>query len=422
MLISANITLILKYHSMTESISQQTARHIILEHHLLDSPNRFSGKEGVLTCLQHLGYIQIDTISVIERAHHHTLWTRVPDYSPVMLHELQAHDRAIFEYWGHAMSYVPMTDYRFFLPLKKSFDHPTHPWFKQRQKDYGEYTSFVLDRIKKEGPLKSADFERHPNDKSGPWFEHKVAKGALELLFWRGELMVKERQNFNKVYDLTERVLPENLNLTYPSKDEWAQFFIMRALQSQGVAREKDIIDHMETVDKKFLAKRVKDMAQDGKIETFNIEGLEENYYALPESLNSSNNKESNVHILSHFDNAAISRDRLKRLFHFNYTLECYVPPAKRTFGYFALPVLFGDDFVGKIDAKANRSQRTLLINNFIMDHIIKHQDDFFAKLARKLLDFSQFNGCNSIRFLKTDEPSKTLARFIKHESSRFPE
>ncbi len=199
---------------MNDSISLQTARQIILKHHLLDSSSTFSGKDGVLTCLQHLGYIQIDTISVIERAHHHTFWTRVPDYTPDMLHELQARDRAIFEYWGHAMSCLPMTDYRFYLPLMKSFENPTHPWFKQRQKDYGEYTSFVLDRIRKEGPLKSADFDRHPDDKRGPWFEHKVAKGALELLFWRGDVMVKERQNFNKVYDRASSAGKPGFNLS----------------------------------------------------------------------------------------------------------------------------------------------------------------------------------------------------------------
>ncbi len=221
---------------------------------------------------------------------------------------------------------------------------------------------------------------------------------------------------------MTERVLPENLDLTYPSKDEWGQFFVIRALQAQGVARLKDIVDFMETVDKKFLQQCTKNLAHDGKIATIKIKGLQEDYYALPESLNRPDTIESNVHILSPFDNSAISRDRLKRLFNFEYTLECYVPPAKRTFGYFALPVLYGDEFVGKIDAKANRPQRELLIKNFVLDKNIAQPDKFFENLARKLLDFSLFNQCDQIRLLKTDEPSKTLAQAIERESYRFPE
>ena len=123
---------------MTDSISKKTARRLVLHAQLLDGKTRImKGKAGVVQAVGHLGYVQIDTIAVIERAHHHTLWTRVPGYEPKHLHEALAIERTIFEYWGHAASYLPMSDYRFYLPMMRSFYDPKNAWFRGWGEKYG---------------------------------------------------------------------------------------------------------------------------------------------------------------------------------------------------------------------------------------------------------------------------------------------
>ena len=228
---------------MTDSISQKMARRLALHAQLLDGKTKIKkGKEEVKEAVEHLGYVQIDTISVIERAHHHTLWTRVPGYTPKLLHELQAIDRSIFEYWGHAASYLPMEDYRFYIPMMRSFYDPKNSWFRGWGEKYGAFLEPVLKRIREEGPKVARDFE-NPSERNstnhppiladpiglsqkgkGPWWDWKPAKAALEMLFWRGELMISERNGFERVYDLTERVLPAGMDLRVPAADELGRF------------------------------------------------------------------------------------------------------------------------------------------------------------------------------------------------------
>ncbi len=224
------------------NISNQQARRIAIHCQLLDGRVSLpKGKEGVAEVIERLGYVQIDTINVIERAHHHTLFSRRADYSQKMLHDLQAVDRRIFEYWGHALAYMPMSDYRYYLPRMKSFDDPASKWFKSRLEKYSSLMKPCLERIRNEGPLGAKDFAKRPGAKAGAWWDAKPEKIALELLFWRGELMITERRKFERVYDLTERVLPPDIDTTYPDENELMRFRIRRTLQRLGIAKAKEI-------------------------------------------------------------------------------------------------------------------------------------------------------------------------------------
>ncbi len=169
-------------------------------------------KEGTLNAIEHLGYIQIDTISVVERAHHHTIWTRVNDYKKNYLEEL-IEDKTVFEYWSHAAAFLPMRDYRFSLYRKNLFATGARKWY-----DNKKITRFVYDRIAAEGPLQSKDFEEQK--KKAGWWEWKESKRALEQLFMEGKLMVAKRQGFQKVYDIDERVLTARVNDKIPSEKE----------------------------------------------------------------------------------------------------------------------------------------------------------------------------------------------------------
>lgn len=204
-------------------LSLEEARILALKSQGLLQPNFGKGKAGTLSAINHIGYVQIDTLSVAARAHHHTLWTRVPDYKEDYLNQLLEKDKSIFEYWSHAASYLPMNDYRFSLRNKKGYADGKSHWFGQDKK----MNKFVLDRIKAEGPLQSKDFE-HRRNGPGNWYEWKPAKKALEQLFMEGKLMVVKRQGFQKVYDLSERVLPSNVNTDLPTEKEFAEYLIKK--------------------------------------------------------------------------------------------------------------------------------------------------------------------------------------------------
>jgi len=218
------------------------------------------GKEGVARTIETLGYVQIDTIAVVARAHHHTLWVRRPDYEPTMLHELLVEDRRVFEYWGHAASYLPISDYRYYIPKMIGYREAKTAWAQRRLERAGHLLEPVLERIRAEGPLTSKDFAPEPGAQRGTWWDWKPAKIALELLFWRGELMIAERRNFQRVYDLAERVLPPGTATTVPDQGELGRFLIRRALAAYGVAREREIRDHIRGADRALISRVLAEM------------------------------------------------------------------------------------------------------------------------------------------------------------------
>jgi uncharacterized protein YcaQ len=383
-------------------LSLPTARKIVLNCQLLDgSANLPTGKEGIAQTIEKLGYIQIDTIAVIERAHHHTLWTRCPDYAPDMLHHLQTKDRRIFEYWGHQASYLPMSDFRYYLPKMQSFHKPDHYWFKERHEKAKHLLAPVLQRIREEGPLSSKDFKPPPGTQRGTWWDWKPAKIALEFLYWRGDLMITERRNFQKVYDLTERVLPPNIGTTLPTEAELGQFFVKRALQALGVARERDICEYIDAASRDVISKALRDMLLAGEVQPVQLENdVKLNYYTLPEIFEhtvNQNSVESNIHILSPFDNLIIHRDRTKRLFNFDYTIECYLPAEKRKYGYFSLPILWQSQLVGRLDPAADRKRKILQIRNLIFEPDFRLTDAFVNAFRQKMKALAQFNHCEEI-------------------------
>ena len=402
---------------MSKSISQQTALRIILHAQLLDGRTRIrKGKAGVAQVVDHLGYVQIDTISVIERAHHHTLWTRVPGYRPEHLHQAHAIDRAVFEYWGHAASYLPLKDYRFYLPMMKSFYDAKNSWYRGWGERYGGYLEPVLRRIREEGPLAARDFENLAARGQGPWWDWKPAKAALETLFWRGELMIRERRGFERIYDLTERVLPAGTDTRLPSADELGRFIVRRALGALGVAGEREIRDYIRIGDRHIVAAALKEMLAAGEIACLGVEGRPGAVYALPALLAASGRLRAGqpgVRLLSPFDNLAIDRRRLKERFDFNFAFECYVPKHKRTHGYFVLPILFGENIVGRLDPKADRPNRTLVIRSLAVAPEFAGTAGLVLQLGRALGEFARFNGCEKV-VLENVRPGKILASLKK--------
>jgi uncharacterized protein YcaQ len=351
------------------------------------------GKKGILTAIEHLGYVQIDTLSVVARAHHHTLWSRLPDYKESYLNELLEKDKSIFEYWSHAASYLPMCDYRFSLPRKQVFASGKSHWFEQDKK----LNSYVLDRIKSEGALQSKDFEHVRNTPSN-WYEWKPAKRALEQLFMEGKLMVAKRQGFQKVYDLTERVLPNGIDTSTPTKQEVAAHLIKRAIQSNGLVEEKEIA-YLRPKLKEHIKKELQHLVKSGFLIEIKVENQSVTHFSTQEQLNELNKLKtsSEIHFLSPFDNAIIQRKRVQNLFNFDYQIECYVPEAKRKYGYFCLPILYNNKFVGRFDPKADRKAKTFHVKQLHFENGFKPDVKFNTAFTTKLNEFAAFNGCNKV-------------------------
>jgi len=381
-------------------ISQRDARLLALTaarlNTIVDKP---CGEEGTRATIEALGYVQLDTIHVVERAHHHVLWTRVPDYTPHMLHQLLSVHKTIFEYWGHAASLLPMQDYRYTLPRKQAIAEGRMGWVKRRRQQAGPWLERVLERIRAEGPLSSKDFTSTGKRKGGTWWDWKPAKLALELLFQQGTLMVSERKNFQKVYDLTERVLPEDVDTCMPSREEHGRFLVKRALASLGIAQSAEIFRFLHAAKNSPARDVFEEMLEEGAITPVGVGQDNADSYILPGSLAYVDNTvlSEEIQLLSPFDPLLIQRGRLKRLFNYAYTLECYLPREKRKYGYFVLPLLTGTRFVGRLDARADRKRSCLQIRGFWLEKPGLVEPVSWLGLGERLKAFCHFNHCTSI-------------------------
>ncbi len=376
---------------MTNSLSIPQARKLILLSQRLPSAKKSgSALAATLSAIEHLGYIQIDTLSVVPRAHHHTLWNRNARYKAKQLDKLVA-DKMEFEYWSHGAAYLPMRDYRFSLIRKQALKSGEKKhWYKRDDKMIRQ----VLERIKAEGPLMARDFE-HSGKKVGEWGA-KPAKQALEYLFMQGDLMIASRVNFQKVYDFPERVLPEGINTTLPSPEEYARYLIIGFLCANGLGQPSEMA-YLLTNTKQLVATTVAHMLEAGELQQISVSG--NTYYALPESLQllSKPLSRSKLKILSPFDNLLIQRKRMQALFDFDYQIECYVPQAKRKYGYFSLPILWDGKLVARMDCKADRKMGTLHILYLAVEPRVKKVDAFVLALRKEMKVFLEFNNCNQV-------------------------
>ena len=362
---------------------RQARKLVLLSQGIYKDAKLGKGKNAALKAIEKLGYIQIDTISVVERAHHHTLWNRVNGYQNKFLNKLQE-DKKVFEYWSHAAAYLPMRDFRFSLPRKHAIASGEKHWYEVEEK----LMSSVLDRVRIDGPLQSKDFEHTRKGEAG-WWEWKPAKRALEQLFMRGDLMIAKRQGFQKVYDLPERVLPSSTNTTMPSKEEFYNHLVNSYLAANGVGKPQQI-GYLRKGLAAELQIHCQNMVEDGRLLEVAIQ--KQAYYAPVdfEQTMSQSLSRNKVRILSPFDNLLIQRKRTKDLFNFDYLIECYVPAAKRKFGYFCLPILWGHQFAGRMDAKIERKTGLLRILNLYVE--TPKSEEFLVALMKELDAFLDFN------------------------------
>ena len=371
------------------SLAEKLRRIALNQQGLLKTNHFGRGKRATLRAVEQLGYVQIDTISVVERAHHHVLWSRVPNYNPKFLDQL-VKQREIFEYWFHAAAWLPMKDYRFALPRMTRMNGE-RDWFEIADR---KLSDSILKRIEIEGPLRARDFV-DPRQTNSGWWDWKPAKQALEQLFMRGELMVSGREGFQKVYDLPERVLPDWIDTRMPSMEEYASHLIDTTLRAHGFATLASITYLRKGKQLRDTVKLQLQQRLEANLLTL-VNQAKNTLYIDPELLETrAPHSSAQVRFLSPFDNAVIQRQRGREIFAFDYQIECYVPEPLRKFGYFCLPILYRDRLVGRVDCKAHRAKRLLEIKSV---HIEQKVDANFNNLFYQALQsFAAFNNCTQI-------------------------
>lgn len=341
------------------------ARQIWLHAQRLDERAPFGeGAQAVADAVAHLGYVQIDTINVIERSHHHILFSRIPSYRRVDLRQAQSVDRSVFEYWTHALSYVPSADFRFFLPAMREHKREGHKWYASvKPADMRKVM-----RLLRAGPLTIRDIEDDVlTEKEHLWQSRKPSKRALQLAFYTGIATVSARAGMLKTYDLMTRHFGWDRLPKPASAREITAYLLDRALRSQGVV-SLDSVCHLDAPRKKAVAGLIASRVRRGELVPVAIEGAgKQEHWAAPAALEAAGEEVSSdlVHILSPFDPLIIQRKRTNLIFGYNHLFEAYVPKAKRKLGYFALPVLVGDEIVAALDLKTDRQAKKLLMQKW---------------------------------------------------------
>ena len=346
----------------------EQGRRIWLAAQRLDSAAAFgSGPEATPAAVRHLGYVQIDTINVIERCHHHILWTRIPDYRRAHLHAAQSEAKNVFETWTHALSYVPAEALRFFLPAMRA--HRAAP-----TRGVGAVTPEevrrVVRRIRDDGPLTIRDIEDDVLvEKDHAWASRKPSKRALQRAFWNGELTVSARAGMLKTYELTARhfgwrPFAEKSSPRPAAERQVTEYMLDRALQAQGLV-SLDSVCHLEPRRKADVLALVEARVRRRALVPMAVPGARTAHWAAPETLETRPEAGAHAHLLSPFDPLIIQRRRLALFFGYEHRFEAYVPKEKRVLGYFALPVLLDGVVVAALDLKADRREKALLIQSW---------------------------------------------------------
>jgi len=339
------------------------ARAIWLHAQRLDTPTPFGdGPEATRLAVEHLGYVQIDTINVIERCHHHILYSRIPDYRRAHLAQAQSGDKSVFEYWTHALAYVPTETFRFFMPQMKDYRTKPSSWFASVT---AEETRKMLKRIRTDGPLSMRDMDDEPVEKTHPWASKKPSKRVLEMMFYQGLLVVSRRNGMVKTYELTERHFGWDQAPKPATGKQIAEYLLERALRSQGIV-SLDSICHLDAPSKPAIKALIDSRVRRKLLVPVYLEHLPKvQHWVAPEPLEVAHAPAALVHILSPFDPLIIQRKRLSAFFGYDHIFEAYVPAPKRRLGYFALPVLVGNRIAAALDLKTDRAAGKLLVQKW---------------------------------------------------------
>ncbi len=366
---------------------------------LLDDPSRPCRPASLQKRIERMGFVQLDTISTIERAHHLTLHARFDDYQPSRLATLHEKKRSLFEQFTHDASYIPSKWLPYWLPrFEWTYQHPW--WEARRTQAFERVAAHVLERIQEEGPLTSRDFVQERDEQRGGWWDWKPAKTALEFLWRTGKLAIARRVNFQKTYDLMERVHPEIADLTRPSDVEVTEWACATALERLVVATPSELAGFWNTIKLPAARAWCVGAVRQGRVVpaevTPNNGEKSKPGVALPDwqrRLGRLSEAPDRARFLAPFDPVLRDRGRAARLFDFDYRFEAFVPAKQRRFGYYVLPLLHRDRLVGRADMKTHRDRGELVVNHLYWEPGLRVTKKIRGQMEAALERLSRFVG-----------------------------
>jgi hypothetical protein len=340
-------------------LSNRDARRLFLSTHALAGPPRAGGRGDLLALIDRLGFVQVDSITTVERAHHMILRARLPSYRPQDLKaELERH-RTLWEHWTHDAAILPMGHFPYW---RHRFDRDARrlqeKWRQWFRPGYENQMHTILARIEAEGPLRVADVGEDEARSKGGWWDWHPSKTALEWLWRTGRLAITRREGFQKVYDLTHRVIPDTHRAHHPTDRAMIDWACQGALDRLGFADPSELRAFWWMLSVEETRAWIQDALARGEVEPVEIEGADGSIRkslarpGLAARAADAPEPPGRIRILSPFDPALRDRDRAEFLFGFFYRIEVFVPEPKRRFGYYVFPVLEGDRLIGRLDAR----------------------------------------------------------------------
>lgn len=395
--------------SATKPITLTQARALQLAAQgLLQPPRRRARRDDLLTTIQRMRLLQIDSIHVVARSPYLVLHARLGSYPQLWLEEALEAGR-IAECWAHEACFVSASDIGLHRAWRAQYEGKH--WAdkhaaRTRDANLAEM-EVLLERVRASGPVRAADFERADRGVSG-WWEWKPEKRWLEAWFASGELMVTRRERFQRVYDLAERVLAKLdpsfdhalLSLTHA---ELRKRFILDSVRALGIAQARWIADYFRlkpTVDERELAP----LLASGELLSVQVAGWDSTAYvhrdhlALLEKAREGRLRATHTALLSPFDPLVWDRARLREMFDFDYSIECYLPAAKRTYGYYVLPVLHRGRLIGRLDAKAHRAEGIFEVKALYLEEQVEPSPRMLEELAQTIADTAAWHGTPKVR------------------------
>lgn len=404
---------------MTLVVPRHAAAALFLERqHLVRPRARRLGPAALERFARDTGGIQIDSVNRVDRAHLLTIWSRFGTFDRARLERLLYRRRVLFEYWSHAACFVPVADAAAWKRAMLEYGFHHTGWGAWLRK-HGDVVDAVEGVVRDRGPVSSADFERASDRPRGGWWDWKPAQHALHLLWMRGRVLVHSRRHFHKRYDLAERVLPDLAALDPLEPAAFRRWHLERSLHAMGAATETDLRMYL-TFPRTPVAERratLRAALADGVVTAVRIEGMRAPAYALtrdlPELDRAARRRRPSqgTTLLAPFDSLLWHRERVSRLFGFDYRVEIYVPGHRRTHGYYVLPILHDGRLVGRADLHRDREAGVLLAPRITFEPWLAGKtpaplarwgaldpDAVLAGTAAALRDLAAFGGTPRVR------------------------
>src|SRR4051794_41373516 len=348
-----------------QSLSLRQARRLAIAAQGLHRPRRpvTADRRHLRQVLRHTGLLQIDSVNVLQRAHYLPVFSRIGAYPTTVLDRMAYRDRELFEYWGHEASLLPVELHPLLRWRMRRAEEKFETWGRMAQlaREQPGYVEHVLGLVRDAGPLTAGEIAAEEKRSKVHWgWNWSNEKLALEFLFWTGRVTTADRRNFERVYDVPERVIPaQALNAPTPTEEEAHRELLARAAASCGVGTVGDLADYYR-IRTPQARPRIAELVEDGRLVEVAVKGWRQPAYMLPDT--AVPRRADGRALLVPFDPLVWERERAERLFDFRYRIEIYVPAEKRVHGYYVLPFLLGDQLAARVDLKADRPRRTLLV------------------------------------------------------------